>query len=518
MTMQATGPVNRYVDREIVQRLLKIGDLAFLFVASIFISLLSAREEGIVAGGVQTIGFLATELALICVFAMRSLDLYGVQALTRGVWSTVRGIATCTVIGGILYELTHLLLMPMSRSWMTMWLVALPAYFGMTRFAVSLWATPRAAEGRFRKRVAIVGGGKAAEEALNLLESSSALDVEIVGLFDDRLDARSPQSIRKYLKIGKIEDLADYARGNRVDLIIVAIPLSAETRLLMILKRLWELPVDIRISGQSSALKLNARAYTFLGKLPLLSVFDRPLKGWSLFLKDVLDRVLALIAIIVLSPVMLAVAIVVKLESAGPVIFRQKRYGFNNEMIEVFKFRSMYTNLTDQNASKLVTKGDPRVTRVGRIIRKTSLDELPQLFNVLTGQLSLVGPRPHATQAKAAEDLYEKVVDGYFARHKVKPGITGWAQINGWRGETDTREKLEQRVKHDLEYIDRWSLVFDLYIIAKTPFALLKSENAYDQRATVTEQWARPATSAATDPRMSLDTPRLSPVPTTIWS
>jgi lipopolysaccharide/colanic/teichoic acid biosynthesis glycosyltransferase len=139
----------------------------------------------------------------------------------------------------------------------------------------------------------------------------------------------------------------------------------------------------------------------------------------------------------------------------------------------------MYTDRTDHNASKLVTKGDPRVTKVGRIIRKTSLDELPQLFNVLTGQLSLVGPRPHATQAKAADALYEQVVEGYFARHRVKPGITGWAQINGWRGETDTREKLEQRVKHDLEYIDRWSIGMDLMILARTPFALLKSENAY---------------------------------------
>jgi exopolysaccharide biosynthesis polyprenyl glycosylphosphotransferase len=195
--------------------------------------------------------------------------------------------------------------------------------------------------------------------------------------------------------------------------------------------------------------------------------------------KNVLERVLAVFGIVVLSPVMLAVAAAIKLESKGPVIFRQKRYGFNNELIEVYKFRSMYTDRSDATAAKLVTKNDPRVTRIGRFIRKASIDELPQLFNVLTGQLSLVGPRPHATQAKAADALYEAVVDGYFARHKVRPGITGWAQINGWRGETDTREKIEQRVKHDLEYIDRWSLWFDLKIILKTPFALLKSENAY---------------------------------------
>jgi lipopolysaccharide/colanic/teichoic acid biosynthesis glycosyltransferase len=176
---------------------------------------------------------------------------------------------------------------------------------------------------------------------------------------------------------------------------------------------------------------------------------------------------------------MAATAIAVRFESKGPILFKQKRYGFNNELVEIYKFRSMYADRSDGQAVKLVTKDDSRVTGVGRIIRKTSLDELPQLFNVLAGELSLVGPRPHATQAKAAEALYEQVVDGYFARHKVKPGITGWAQIKGWRGDTDTREKLEQRVKHDLEYIDRWSLLFDLYILLRTPLALLKTQNAY---------------------------------------
>ena len=162
-------------------------------------------------------------------------------------------------------------------------------------------------------------------------------------------------------------------------------------------------------------------------------------------------------------------------------LFRQKRYGFNNELIEVFKFRSMYADAVRlRGAPQLVTKDDPRVTRVGRIIRKTSLDELPQLFNVLTGQLSLVGPRPHAVQAKAAGRLYPDVVDGYFARHKVKPGITGWAQINGWRGETDTPEKIQKRVEHDLYYIENWSLWLDVQILLRTPASLLANrDNAY---------------------------------------
>ncbi len=468
----------RYVDREVVQRVVKVIDVATLFAAAVIIAIMAARRAYL-PGELQTIGLVAAELSLACVFVLRAIKLYDVRAMTSAWWTALRATAACLLVGSFIFFFTRRFLVHLDHDWLLYWMITLAGYFGVTRAAVALWAKPIKEQGRFLKRVAIVGGGKAAEEALNLLESSPGLPIEVIGLFDDRFDSRSPRSVREHRKIGKIEILADYARMNRVDLIIVAIPLSAEARLLHILKRLWELPVDIRICGQTSALKLGPRAYTYLGKLPLLSVFDRPLKGWSLFLKDAIDRVLALAAIIVFSPVMLAIAMAVKLESTGPAIFKQKRYGFNNELIEVFKFRSMYTDRTDADAAKLVTRDDPRVTKVGRIIRKTSLDELPQLFNVITGQLSLVGPRPHAKQAKAAEALYEKVVDGYFARHRVKPGITGWAQINGWRGETNTREKLEQRVRHDLEYIDRWSLLFDLLIIAKTPFSLLKNENAY---------------------------------------
>ena len=180
------------------------------------------------------------------------------------------------------------------------------------------------------------------------------------------------------------------------------------------------------------------------------------------------------------APIMLLAALAIKLDSRGPILFKQKRYGFNNELIEVYKFRSMHVDQCDATASKLVQKDDPRVTRVGRFIRKTSLDELPQLFNVVfKGNLSLVGPRPHAVHAKAEDKVYDEAVDGYFARHRVKPGITGWAQVNGWRGETDTQEKIQRRVEHDLYYIENWSVLFDLYIMAKTPFALAKTENAY---------------------------------------
>jgi exopolysaccharide biosynthesis polyprenyl glycosylphosphotransferase len=246
------------------------------------------------------------------------------------------------------------------------------------------------------------------------------------------------------------------------------------------LKKLWVLPVDIRLSAHSNKLRFRPRSYSFIGSVPVLDIFDKPIADWDVVMKWLFDKVVGWLALICLAPVMLAVAIAVKLDSRGPVLFRQKRYGFNNELIEIFKFRSMYVDQTDATASKLVTKDDPRVTRVGRFIRKTSLDELPQLLNVVFfGNLSLVGPRPHAVNAKAQNRLYDEAVDGYFARHRVKPGITGWAQIHGWRGETDNQEKIQHRVEHDLYYIENWSILLDLYILAQTPFALIRTENAY---------------------------------------
>ncbi len=247
------------------------------------------------------------------------------------------------------------------------------------------------------------------------------------------------------------------------------------------LKKLWVLPVDIRLAAHTNKLQFRPRSYSYIGKVPVIDVFDRPIADWDVVMKWLFDKIIgSLHPALRCLPLMALIALAIKLDSRGPVLFKQKRYGFNNDLIEVYKFRSMYVEQSDAAANKLVTKNDPRVTRVGRFIRKASLDELPQLFNVVfKGNLSLVGPRPHAVNAKAEARLYDEAVDGYFARHRVKPGITGWAQINGWRGETDTHEKIQKRVEHDLYYIENWSVLFDLSILARTPFALLKTENAY---------------------------------------
>jgi Undecaprenyl-phosphate glucose phosphotransferase len=367
----------------------------------------------------------------------------------------------------------------LSRNWFVTWASSGLVFVFCARFITADIIRRWNRNGQLNRRAVLVGGGAPAEHVVATLEASRDTGITLLGVFDDRGDDRTPQNARGLPKLGSVEDLIDFVRSTRIDTLIITLPVTAESRLLQILKRLWVLPVDIRLSAQDQLVRYRPRAYSYIGNLALLDLFDRPLGDWGPYLKTVEDRVIAVLALILLSPVFLAVALAVKMESKGPAFFRQKRYGFNNELIEVYKFRSMYTDMADVNARKLVTKDDPRVTRVGRFIRRTSLDELPQLINVLKGELSLVGPRPHATMASAAGNLYETVVEGYFARHKVKPGMTGWAQINGWRGETDTAEKIERRVEHDLYYIENWSLTFDLYILARTPFALLKSEGAY---------------------------------------
>ncbi|MEM7565617.1 MAG: undecaprenyl-phosphate glucose phosphotransferase [Pseudomonadota bacterium] len=366
-----------------------------------------------------------------------------------------------------------------SRGWWLMWFIgglgALAAVRLVTRHYVDLLI----AAGRLTRRVVVVGGGQAARDFITAIEKGRDHDIEVVGVFDDRDESRV-EPIEGYPRLGNMDDLVTFARIARVDMLIVTIPVSAESRLLEMLKTLAVLPVDVRLSAHANKLRFRPRAYSFVGDVPVFDMLDRPLTDWDQLQKRIIDRVLGGLLLIAFAPVMAAVAVAVKLDSPGPALFRQKRYGFNNELIEVFKFRSMYVDQSDAKAAKLVTKDDPRVTKVGRFIRKTSLDELPQLINVaIKGNLSLVGPRPHAVSAKAAGRVYDEVVDSYFARHKVRPGITGWAQINGWRGETDTDDKIQRRVEHDLYYIENWSAPLDLLILARTPLSLLKTENAY---------------------------------------
>ena len=421
-------------------------------------------------------------LALSAVATFKALDLYTNEALRRfprGIaslifgWTLVFLLAFATIF---FLKLEGKFSRVVFGSWYVTGLVLLP----LTRLLIARLGASLSQRGLFRQRAVLVGGGAEAEAFLKALGDNAEHDLEIIGIFDDRGDDRSPLRVKNCEKLGTVDELVRFVRREPVDVAIFTLPVTAESRLLQMLHTLCVLPIDIRLAAHSQKLRFRPRHYLFFGAMPAFSILDRPVAGWNNLQKVLFDRVIGALMLIALSPIMLLVALAVKLDSKGPVFFKQKRFGFNNEPIEVFKFRSMFTDMSDANASKLATRDDPRITRVGRFIRRTSLDELPQLFNVVFfGNLSLVGPRPHAFQAKAADRLYEDVIDGYFARHRVKPGITGWAQINGWRGETDTPEKLQKRVEHDLHYIENWSLVFDLGIVLLTPLALIKGENAY---------------------------------------
>jgi Undecaprenyl-phosphate glucose phosphotransferase len=365
------------------------------------------------------------------------------------------------------------------RVWLLSWYFAGLASLVLFRVGLTFAVRQGIRHGRLQRRAVVIGGGEAAVELIEAISNAPDSDIRVCGLFDDRAQERSHLKIQGPPRLGSVAELIEFARIAKIDMLIVSLPLTAEDRLIAIFRQLWILPIDIRLSAYASRLRFRPRSYSFIGSVPLLNIFDKPISDWDSLGKRIFDLTIAGAALLLLSPLLFATAVAIKLESRGPVLFRQKRYGFNNEIIDVYKFRSMYADKCDYHSKVAVTKGDPRVTKVGRFIRKTSLDELPQLFNVIAGSLSLVGPRPHAIGSNTNDMLWEAVVDGYFARHKVKPGVTGWAQINGWRGEVDRPEKLQKRVEHDLYYVENWSPLLDLYILLRTPFALLNTKDAY---------------------------------------
>jgi Undecaprenyl-phosphate glucose phosphotransferase len=419
--------------------------------------------------------------SLLTVVLIEFIDCYQISALLRPVQNSGRlllvwsGTFAVLAVTGFFMKVSS----DFSRMWFGSWFITGLVMLLLLRLVMSRMIRRWARNGRMERRAVIVGGGKAAEGLIRSVELQPDNDIRICGIFDDRDDKRSPPVVAGYPKLGNVTELIEFARIARIDMLIVSLPLTAETRVLSLLKKLWVLPVDIRLSAHSNQLRFRPRAYSYIGAVPMLDIFDKPINDWDSVAKRAFDIIFSIVGIIVFSPVMLATAIAVKLDSKGPVIFRQKRHGFNNEVVEVYKFRSMYVEHADPSAKASVTKNDSRVTRVGRIIRKTSIDELPQFFNSLLGSLSLVGPRPHAVSAQSYNKLWTEVVDGYFARHRVKPGVTGWAQINGWRGEIDTDEKIKMRTEFDLYYIENWSLLLDLKILLLTPLRLLNTENAY---------------------------------------
>ena len=420
-------------------------------------------------------------MAISAVICFQAADIYQIQVFRAQVRQMTRMISSYCFVFLLFIGLSFFAKLgsEVSRLWLAaFFFIGLGALI-TSRVVLANRIRSWARQGRLDRRTIIVGADQSGEDLVRALKLQNDSEIEILGVFDDRSDSRSLDTCAGVPKLGKVDDIVEFARRTRVDLVLFALPISAETRILDMLKKLWVLPVDIRLSAHTNKLRFRPRSYSYLGAVPTLDVFEAPITDWDLVMKWLFDRLVGALILLLALPVMALVALAIKLDSPGPVLFRQKRFGFNNERIDVFKFRSLYHHQADPTASKVVTKNDPRVTRVGRFIRKTSLDELPQLFNVLAGSMSMVGPRPHATATKAAGIPFEEAVSEYSSRHRVKPGITGWAQINGYRGETDTLHKIKKRVEYDLEYIAKWSVWFDLYILFRTVPAVLLTKEVY---------------------------------------
>ncbi len=359
--------------------------------------------------------------------------------------------------------------------WYAVWLSASFSLILWLRMIARGVLSQLTAAGRFDTRVAVFGAGIIARRVHDHLLDPK-LGLRFVGVYDDRKDQDrlNPEGL---IVDGRLEDLIEAGRAGKIDQIIIALPQAADRRVADIAKKLEQLPISLHVVTHIASDLVDVtpgHSVSNLGPVGLLDVKSTPLADWAPLLKKVEDYGLGLILLVIAAPILLLCSIAIKLDSQGPVLFRQRRRGLNQKVIEVLKFRTM--NVMEDGAEvRQATADDKRVTRVGRFLRRTSLDELPQLINVLKGEMSLVGPRPHAL---VHDEHWDEMLERYANRHQVKPGITGFAQVMGWRGETETTEKMKSRVEHDLAYIANWSLGRDLRILIQTVRAVVRGNNA----------------------------------------
>jgi polysaccharide biosynthesis protein PslA len=365
-----------------------------------------------------------------------------------------------------------------SRGWAVVWVIATPILLLIGRCLLHAAMVTRAGGSYLARNIAIVGAGTEGQRLIARLQEEQDRTVVIRGVFDDR-KSRLPGSVCGFSVLGTTDDLLNFARRATIDEVIMALPLDAEQRLKSLCDKMKALAIDVRLSLEPLAEAFNGRGLGHVGTVPVFEVVDRPLKNWRAVAKWMEDRLFGSLLLVFVAPLMAVIAILIKLDSPGPVFFVQRRFGFNNQVIQVIKFRTMHLDRGDPSGAQRTIRNDPRVTRIGRILRWLSFDELPQLINVVRGDMSLVGPRPHAVAMKAGGRLYGEAVERYLHRHRVKPGITGWAQVNGLRGEIDTLEKAHARVAHDLYYIEHCSVWLDIKIFLKTVGILASRDNAY---------------------------------------
>ena len=353
------------------------------------------------------------------------------------------------------------------------WVAGVPAALYLSHLALPA-LLPRMLAMEGVRNAVIVGASDLGQRLAGQFRSHRYLGVSFAGYFDDRgLDRLN--NITQNDILGRVADLADYTRANRVDAIFIALPMASQPRILKLLDDLRDSTASIYFLPDIFMYDLIQARIDEIRGIPVVAVCESPFYGVNGLIKRVSDIVIATLILILITPLMLGIALAVKFTSPGPILFKQRRYGVDGEEIMVYKFRSM-TVCEDGDVIRQAQKNDQRITPLGAFLRKTSLDELPQFINVLQGRMSVVGPRPHAV---AHNEMYRKLIKGYMVRHKVKPGITGLAQVCGYRGETETVDKMQKRIEHDLEYLRRWTLRLDLQIIFRTVWLVIKDHKAY---------------------------------------
>jgi len=453
-----------------VMAIVLAGTIAFAFYVMPIVGDLSLSEG---------YGFIVILASILFVFVLRKLGAYKFRRLSQVGWQLSRVTLAWSATFAALTTVAFLAKIAdiYSRGWAVTWAILVIANITLLRLGLRSLVRHWAQQGRLSRTVAVVGAGELGEHLVAKLRTDDGEHIDIAGVFDDRLN-RVPSYVAGCRVLGTTCDLVELARSAPMDEIIIALPLRAEGRIADIIAKLRPLPVDLRVSiDQIGSFPMRGIGET--GSARTIEIFDRPLKDWGGVVKWLEDQILGALCLGLFAPLMALIALAIRLDSKGPVFFLQDRFGFNNKTIRVFKFRTMYVDKGDQTGTIRTVAGDPRVTRIGRFLRKFSLDELPQLMNVLRGEMSLVGPRPHALGMRAGERLYDDAVSDYFLRHRVRPGMTGWAQVNGLRGEIDTLVKARQRVSYDLYYIDHWSLWLDVKILLLTAITIFRKQNAY---------------------------------------
>ncbi len=371
---------------------------------------------------------------------------------------------------------------PLSRRWVFTFAAGGLVFLTLFRVGFSFLLQRANVLEATKRSMAVIGAGEQARRLLEAVQPRSIQPIHITGIYAEdcgkESDFRKKASSAATMKMsGNVETLMKQARLGQVDDVLIALPWSEEKKITDILEKLNELPVNVYLVSDLIGFRTEFKSPpSHFGSLPILQVVGKPMSGWDAVIKAFEDYFIAIIVFVLLAPIMALIALIVRLDSPGPVIFRQKRLGFNNQIFDVYKFRTMSHQPAGVASTVQAKRDDKRVTRVGKFLRRSSLDELPQIFNVLNGTMSIVGPRPHALDHN---EEFAKRTKAYFARHRVKPGITGLAQVKGFRGETDTKEKLEGRIRNDNFYAENWSLSLDIWILIRTLVITLSGKNAY---------------------------------------